>query len=76
MIDSAIQVYDFGRFNTVCDLGGGYGHFMFALLDKYSGMHGMVFERPEVIHVIKKSSRHLIVVNSFPVIFLSQCPKT
>ena len=49
---SCLEVYDFSPFKTMCDLGGGYGHFMMALLSKYPHMHGIVFELPEVIQAI------------------------
>lgn len=54
VVKSALSACDFGRFSTVYDIGGGYGQFMQALLQKHSHVKGMVFELPEVIGAIKK----------------------
>ena len=41
--------YDFGRFNHVCDLGGGNSGVLLEVLDHYKRLKGMVFDLPEVI---------------------------
>lgn len=49
VIHSSIQNYDFSKLKTVYDIGGGYGHFVSALLKKYPQMQGVLYELPEVI---------------------------
>lgn len=63
VIHSALSNYNFGQFHSVCDVGGGYGQFIHALLHKYQGMSGMVFELPEVIAKIHPESNRCQLVN-------------
>jgi hypothetical protein len=44
-----LAAYDFGKFHTVADLGGGTGAFLTALLAHYPGMHGLLFDQPHVV---------------------------
>lgn len=53
VIASALDSYNFGRFNSFCDIGGGYGQFIAALLCKYPQASGEVFELPEVVEKIR-----------------------
>jgi len=46
---SLLDSYDFGRFSTVVDVGGGRGAFLAALLEAHPGMHGVLFDLPHVI---------------------------
>jgi hypothetical protein len=46
---SVIDAYDFGRFNAVCDVGGGYGALLASLLEKYTTMQGILFDQPHVV---------------------------
>src|SRR5262249_14870257 len=46
---SLLSAYDFGRFGTVVDVGGGRGALLTALLEVHPGMHGVLFDRPEVV---------------------------
>lgn len=41
--------YDFSRFRTVCDVGGGYGTLLASLLGKYRTMNGILFDQPHVV---------------------------
>jgi SAM-dependent methyltransferase len=41
--------YDFSNVGKLVDVGGGPGDMMAALLSKYPGMRGVLFDRPEVI---------------------------
>jgi cyclopropane fatty-acyl-phospholipid synthase-like methyltransferase len=40
------ESYDFGRHSRVLDLGGGPGSLLVALLRRYAGLRGTVFELP------------------------------
>ncbi len=52
--DAALDAYDFGRFQTIVDLGGGDGAFLGAVLARYPYMRGTLFDQP---HVIGRSTR-------------------
>ena len=41
--------YDFAAFNTVVDVGGGHGMLLTTILQKYSGVNGIVFDSPHVV---------------------------
>lgn len=55
VIASCIKSYDFSKFHSVYDIGGGTGHFLTALLKTYPNMHGTLFELPEVLSDAKTS---------------------
>jgi hypothetical protein len=42
---AVLRAYDFSRFNTIVDVGGGDGTFMAALLQAYPDAKGIVFDR-------------------------------
>jgi SAM-dependent methyltransferase len=43
------DAYDFSSCRTIVDVGGGHGALLAAIAKKHPGIHGIVFERPEVI---------------------------
>jgi len=43
------QSYDFSRFRTVVDVGGGRGAFLGALLARHASMTGVLFDLPKVV---------------------------
>lgn len=49
VVHSCLHAYDFGKFSTVYDIGGGTGYFLFSLLKKNPKMRGLLFEQPSVI---------------------------
>lgn len=49
MHDAALEVYDFSRFESMIDVGGGHGHLLATVLRKYPGMRGSVFDQAHVI---------------------------
>ena len=51
-IAAVIGAYDFSRFDTVADIGGGRGHLLAAVLDAAPSAHGILFDLPEVINNI------------------------
>jgi len=46
--DSVVDAYDFGRFATVVDVGGGRGLLLSAVLSRYPSVEGVLFDRPDV----------------------------
>ncbi len=47
--DLYVQTFDFGRFRTIADIGGGHGQMLAEILNRHPGTNGILFERPEVI---------------------------
>ena len=43
-----LDAYDFGQFRTVADIGGGNGSALAAILERYHGMQGILFDLPSV----------------------------
>ena len=48
-IAAVLRAYDFGRFDTIADIGGGRGHLLRAMLDAVPTAEGMLFDLPDVI---------------------------
>lgn len=48
-IAAVLGAYDFTRFGTVADIGGGRGHLLRAVLEAAPGTQGILFDLPEVI---------------------------
>ncbi|WP_202034914.1 methyltransferase, partial [Streptomyces albus] len=44
-----LDSYDFGRFRSVADVGGGQGHFLAALLARHPHVHGTLVDQPQVV---------------------------
>lgn len=49
-----LAAYDFGRFQTIIDVGGSHGLLLSAILQRYPGPHGIVFDLPRVIDVAQR----------------------
>ncbi|MFC5266854.1 methyltransferase [Kribbella qitaiheensis] len=47
--DEVVNAYDFGRFGTVVDVGGGRGMLLGAILSRYSSVNGVLFDQPGVV---------------------------
>jgi C-methyltransferase len=48
-IAAVLGAYDFSRFGTIADIGGGRGHLLRAVLDAIPTAQGVLFDLPEVI---------------------------
>jgi hypothetical protein len=46
---SVLDAYDFGRFGEVVDVGGGRGAMVAAMLNRWPGLRGVVFDQPHVV---------------------------
>ena len=47
-IGPALAAYDFSRFRTIADIGGGAGHLLAAVLETAPGAEGVLFDLPAV----------------------------
>jgi hypothetical protein len=48
-VAGVVEAYDFSRFERVADIGGGRGHLLQAILEKWPDVHGILFEQPRVV---------------------------
>ena len=62
---SLMDAYDFGRFATIVDVGGGRGGFLDALLAAHPRMHGILFDLPHVIAAADDAPRRRRMGGSF-----------
>jgi hypothetical protein len=60
-----LAAYDFGRFATVVDVGGGRGAFLNAILAANPGMRGVLFDQPHVVAGAIVGDRCEVVAGSF-----------
>jgi len=76
VIDSCLENFNFGAYQTVFDIGGGKGHLLSRILKTYEHMKGGLFDLPEVIekvqHEITKYSDRTSLI---PGNFLQEIPK-
>jgi hypothetical protein len=49
LIPSVLDAYDFGRFGTVVDVGGGNGALLAAVLGAHGDVRGILFDQPHVV---------------------------
>ncbi|MEA2510961.1 MAG: hypothetical protein QOF01_4462 [Thermomicrobiales bacterium] len=49
VIAAVLDAYDFGRFAKIVDVAGGNGAFVAAILAKYPGVRGVLFDQPHVV---------------------------
>lgn len=49
VIPAVVEAYDFTRFRTIADIGGGRGHLLRAILERSPSASGVLFELPHVI---------------------------
>src|SRR5262245_34399201 len=58
MVPAVRAAYDFSRFHTLVDVGGGLGHLLNAVLQDAPDTHGIVFDLPHVVEAARAVSRH------------------
>ncbi|HEY7618304.1 MAG TPA: methyltransferase [Solirubrobacteraceae bacterium] len=61
-----LEAYDFGRFASVVDVGGGHGELLAALLSAHPRMRGVLFDLPHVVAgATAEAGRCEVVAGSF-----------
>jgi hypothetical protein len=48
------EAFDFGKYSTICDVGGGHGTQIEAILKAYPGVRGIVFDQEYVVEGARK----------------------
>lgn len=66
-VAGVVESYDFSRFRKIADIGGGRGHLLQAILQKWPRTAGVLFEQPHVIDEVREiaSDRLEIVAGDF-----------
>jgi hypothetical protein len=59
-IAGILSSYDFSRFQTIADIGGGRGHLLQAVLGAAPDATGVLFDLPQVVEPLKSTSSALI----------------
>ncbi|MBO0707084.1 MAG: hypothetical protein J2P43_03535 [Candidatus Dormibacteraeota bacterium] len=54
-IATTLPCYDFGRFHTLVDVGGGQGALLGAILARYPGARGVLFDTPGVVEGARRA---------------------
>lgn len=60
-----LDAYDFGRFETIVDVGGGNGAFLAAVRDEHPSLRGIVFDQPHVVAGLDLGNGIEIVAGDF-----------
>jgi O-methyltransferase len=47
--EALLEVADFSRFRRLADCGGGHGMLLSRILEKFTSLHGVLFDLPEVV---------------------------
>lgn len=58
-IGAVVSSYDFSRFRTIADIGGGRGHLLSAIVDAAPEAQGILFDLPAVIETLALDSGRL-----------------
>ncbi len=58
-VAAVLDAYDFTRFGTIADIGGGRGHLLRAVLDAAPAADGILFDLPEVINALNIDQKRL-----------------
>jgi SAM-dependent methyltransferase len=53
------QAYNFGKFRRLVDIAGGHGHLLGTILHRYTNLHGVLFDLPQVIERARQTTGHL-----------------
>ena len=61
-IPAVLEAYDFRRFGTIADIGGGLGHLLRAILERAAESNGILFDLPEVIGSLPRATDRLTPV--------------
>ena len=61
-IPAIVAAYDFSRFSTIADIGGGKGHLIKAVLDATPKARGILFDLPQVVERAKGAASSRLTI--------------
>ena len=65
VLRSLLAAYDFGRFGTIVDVGGGNGTLLAGLLEANPALQGVLFDQPHVVEGVDLGERGSVVSGNF-----------
>ena len=65
VLRSLLAAYDFGRFGTIVDVGGGNGALLAGLLEANPALQGVLFDQPHVVEGVDLGERGSVVAGNF-----------
>lgn len=65
VLPAVAAAYEFGRFATIADVGGGRGHLLKAILERVPAARGILFEHPHVIADTEPAPRLELAAGDF-----------
>jgi SAM-dependent methyltransferase len=63
--EAVARAYDFGRFGSVVDVGGGRGNQLAGILAVHPGVRGVLFDQPEAVAAVPPGERMDVVGGDF-----------
>lgn len=66
--EAVLSAYDFSRFGTLVDVGGGQGALLGRILQRYPGARGILFDQPQVVDEAPKLLQALGVLDRCQVV--------
>ncbi len=63
-IAGILASYDFSSYNLIGDIGGGHGHLLRAILERYPHANGVLFEQPQVIDEVRAHATERFALES------------
>jgi hypothetical protein len=73
-----LEAYDFGKFDTLVDVGGGVGTFLAAMLAAHPSLQGILFDQPHVVGGAEERLRDAGVIDRCRVVagsFFDEVPE-
>lgn len=67
-IEPMLNAYDFSQFNTVIDIGGGNGQVLFAILNRYPDIRGVLFDLPSMIERARQNAINTILSERYQMV--------
>jgi hypothetical protein len=64
-IAAVLAAHDFSRYPSVCDVGGGQGHLLRAVLAAHPGARGVLFDLAQVAETVVPQDRFEVVAGDF-----------
>ncbi|MCR3758482.1 methyltransferase domain-containing protein [Clostridium felsineum] len=58
-VSEIVNLYNFGKYGVVVDIGCGEGHLMYKILEKNFGIKGILFDQPRVIEIVNQDQEKL-----------------
>lgn len=60
-VGAVLEAYDFSKFERIVDVGGGRGHLVSAILDRYPSAEGVLVDLPHVAETVTPTDRLEVV---------------